>query len=553
MARLGGRQPSGSGTLRRMLALRGRAKCHLQRMAARNLALALARACGVRLTRVWLSRVLAVAATAIVSGCAVGPDFLVPPAPDVNSYTPKPLPPQTVAAGDAAGGPQRFVVGRDLPGDWWRLFGSPELKSLVERAVRNNPDVAAAQAALRVAQANMAAGAGAFFPSIDGNFGASRQKTGIASTSALNQDTPTYNLFTSQLQVSYTPDVFGGTRRSVESLQAQRDNQRFQFEATYLTLTSNVVVAAVQEASLRGQIDATHKLIKIETDLLHVLRAQLSAGVISEAEISTQEATLAQTEQALPPLEQQLAQQRHLLSALTGGLPNQEPPEIFELSRLHLPRELPVSLPSKLVEQRPDVRAAEENMHSASALIGVAVANRLPNISLTAAYGVNSLSIDQLVAPGSNIWSLGGTALMPIFHGGTLLEKERAARETFDQAASQYRSAVITAFRNVADSLTALQNDAAALQKSVRFEKAAGKTLSITRRRLQIGEINYLELLNAQQTYQRALITSVIAQSNRLADTAALFQALGGGWWNRDDVDHKKPTPYFALFNGPIY
>ncbi len=551
MARLGGRQPSGSGTLRRMVALRGTIVCHLQKVAARNSALP--RACRTGLTRHRLKRLLAVAATAVVSGCAVGPDFKVPPAPDVSGYTPQPLPTQTATAGDAAGGPQRFVIGRDLPGDWWRLFGSPELKSLVERAVQNNPDLAAAQAALRVAQANVAAGAGAFLPSVDGSFGASRQKTGIASTNGLNQDTPTYNLFTSQVQVSYTPDVFGGTRRSVESLQAQRDNQRFQLEATYLTLTSNVVVAAVQEASLRGQIEAAHRLIKIETDVLHVLRDQLSAGVISEAEISTQQATLAQTEQALPPLEQQLAQQRHLLSALTGGLPSQEPPETFDLTRLHLPRELPVSLPSKLVEQRPDVRAAEENMHSASALIGVAVANRLPNISLTATYGVNSLSIDQLLAPGSSIWSAGGTALMPIIHGGTLLERELAARETFEQASSQYRSAVITAFRNVADSLTALQNDAVAVQKSVGFEKAAGKTLSITRRRLQIGEVNYLELLNAQQTYQRALITSVVAQSNRLADTAALFQALGGGWWNRDDIDHKKPTPYFALFNSPIY
>ena len=342
-------------------------------------------------------------------------------------------------------------------------------------------------------------------------------------------------------------------RRSVESLQAQRDNQRFQLEATYLTLTSNVVVEAIQEASLRGQIAATYKLIKIETDLLHVLRDQLSAGVISEAEILTQEAALAQTEQALPPLERQLAQQRHLLSALTGGLPSQEPPEKFELAALHLPHELPVSLPSQLVEQRPDVRAAEENMHSASALIGVAVANRLPNLSLTASYGVNSLSVEQLFAPGSNTWGLGGTALMPLFHGGTLLENEQAARETFDQASSQYRSAVITAFKNVADSLTALQNDAVALQKAVAFEKAAGKTLNITRRRLQIGEVNYLELLNAQQTYQRALITLVVAQSNRLADTAALFQALGGGWWNRDDVEPPKRRHFFMTSNNAIY
>jgi NodT family efflux transporter outer membrane factor (OMF) lipoprotein len=540
-----------------MVALRGIVVCDVQKRAAHNPPLR--RACRTWLIRTWLtrdwrSRFLALAATAVaISGCAVGPDFIVPPAPDVGGYTPKPLPAQTAIVGDGTGGAQRFVTGRNLPGDWWRLFGSPELKSLVERAVQNNADLAAAQAALRVAQANMAAGAGAFFPSVDGNFGASRQKTGIASTTALSQDTPTYNLFTSQVQVSYTPDVFGGTRRSVESLQAQRDNQRFQLEATYLTLTSNVVVAAVQEASLRGQIAATHKLIKLETNLLHVLGNQLSAGIISEAEISTQMATLAQTQQELPPMEQRLAQQRHLLSALTNGLPNQEPPEKFELNALHLPRELPVSLPSQLVEQRPDVRAAEENMHSASALIGVAVANRLPNISLTASYGVNSLSVDQLFAPGSNIWGVGGAVSMPLLHGGTLFEREVAAREAYEQASSQYRSAVITAFKNVADALTALQNDAVALQNAVAFEKAAGRTLEITRRRLQIGEINYLELLNAQQTYQRALITHVIAQSNRLADTAALFQALGGGWWNRDDVVRKNPIPYFSVLSGPIY
>ena len=342
-----------------MVALRGTSLCHFRNRTARHPVWLAARRTG--LNQNWLSRFFAVAATAIVSGCAVGPDFKTLPAPDVSGYTPKPLPSQTVAANDSAGEPQRFVIGRDLPGDWWRLFGSPELKSLVDRAVQNNPDLAGAQAALRVAQANMVAGAGAFFPSLDGNFGASRQKTGIASSNALNQDTATYNLFTSQVQVSYTPDVFGGTRRSVESLQAQRDNQRFQLEATYLTLTSNVVVEAIQEASLRGQIAATYKLIKIETDLLHVLRDQLSAGVISEAEISTQEATLAQTEQALPPLQQQLAQQRHLLSALTGGMPSQEPPEKFELAALHLPHELPVSLPSHLVEQRPDVRRFETN------------------------------------------------------------------------------------------------------------------------------------------------------------------------------------------------
>jgi NodT family efflux transporter outer membrane factor (OMF) lipoprotein len=308
-----------------------------------------------------------------------------------------------------------------------------------------------------VAQANVATGQGAFFPSVDGGLGASRQKTGIGSTVGLATEPSTFNLFTGQVQVSYTPDVFGGTRRTVESLQARADIQQFQLEATYLALTANIVVAAVQEASLRGQIAVTNKLIKIANDLLHTLRDQLSAGVISESDILTQEAALAQIEQTLPPLQRQLAQQRHLISALSGGLPSQEPPERFDLEALHLPRDLPVSLPSQLVEQRPDVRAAEESMHYASALIGVAVANRLPNISLSASYGVNALSLDTLFVPGSNVWSVGGTALAPLFHGGTLFEREVAAREGFEQASSQYRSTVITAFKNVADCLTALQ------------------------------------------------------------------------------------------------
>jgi NodT family efflux transporter outer membrane factor (OMF) lipoprotein len=495
-------------------------------------------------------RVIAAVAAASLSGCAVGPDFSPPPAPDVGGYTPKPLPHQTAAAKDPVGAPQRFATGRDLPGDWWRLFGSPKLRSLVERALNNNPDLAAAQSALRVAQANVAAGQGAFLPIVDAGFSASRQETGAASKFGLSEPA-TFNLFTGQVLVSYNPDVFGGTRRAVESLQAQADNQRFQLEATYLALTANIVLAAIQEASLRGQIAATKKLIQIVTDVLHTLRNQLKLGIVSEANILTQETALAQTEETLPPLQQKLEQQRHLISALTGGLPTQEPPEKFELAALHLPRDLPVSLPSQLVEQRPDVRAAEANMQSTSALIGVAVANRLPNISLTGGVGTNALSIDQLFGPGSGIWSIGGAVLAPIFHGGALFQKEVAASEAFDQASSQYRSVVIAAFKNVADSLTALQNDAIALQKAVEFESSAAKTLTITRQRLQIGDISYLEMLTAQQNYQQALISLVVAQSNRLSDTTALFQALGGGWWNRADVEPPKPTSFFPGWLAP--
>jgi len=491
---------------------------------------------------------------ALVCGCAVGPDFAPPPPPNAAGYSAAPAPARTVVANVAGGESQRFLKGRDIPGDWWRLFGSQRLRTLTERALKNNPDLGAAQAALRVAQANLAAGKGAYFPTVTGNVFATRQKPQISGPATPDEngnlvlpESPTFNLFTGQVLVSYTPDVFGGIRRNVESLQAQSDNQRFQLEATYLTLTSNIVVAAVQEASLRGQIEATQSLIKIATDVLQLLRTQFNAGQISESDVVTQEAAMAQIEQTLPPLQRQLEQQRHLLSALTGGLPSQEPPEKFTLTALRLPRDLPVSVPSQLVQQRPDLRAAEENLHSASALIGVAVANRLPNVTLTGNVGTTAPQIAQLFSPGTGSWAIAGSLLQPIFDAGILYQHEVAARATFEQASSQYRSTVVTSFQNVADSLSALKNDAVALQKAVAAENASNRSLTIARRRLELGDINYILVLNAQQTYFQALLSRVQAQASRLADTAALFQALGGGWWNREDRDPPKQYPYFNL------
>jgi NodT family efflux transporter outer membrane factor (OMF) lipoprotein len=493
------------------------------------------------------------ASAALVCGCAVGPDFVAPvPPSDKGGYSAGPALTRTVASSVPGGESQHLLKGRDIPGDWWRLFGSRGLRTLTERALKNNADLATAQAALRVAQANLAAGKAAYFPTIGGNASATRQKPPIAGPAVPDDngnlvlpESPTFNLFTGQVNVSYTPDVFGGIRRNVESLQAQSDNQRFQLEATYLTLTSNIVVAAVQEASLRGQIDATNQLIKIATDVLKLLRTQFEAGQIAESDVLAQQAALAQIEQTLPPLERALAQQRHLLSALTGGLPSQEPLEKFTLAGLRLPRDLPVSVPSQLVQQRPDLRAAEENLHSASAQIGVAVANRLPAFTLTGNVGTTAPQVAQLFSPGTGNWALAAAVTQPIFDAGALYQKEVAARATFEQATSQYRSTVITSFQNVADSLTALSNDAVALQKAVAAEDAANKSLTITRRRLELGDINYILVLNAQQTYFQALLSRVQAQANRFADTAALFQALGGGWWNREDRDPPRQYPYF--------
>ena len=387
-------------------------------------------------------------------------------------------------------------------------------RSLVEQALTNNPDLQAAQAALRVARENTAAQRGAFFPSGRRElFGHPPEGHG-----GYPGDVPspsTFNIFTGQVSVSYAPDVFGANRRAVESLEAQAEAQRFQLEATYLTLTSNIVLAAVQEASLRGQIAATEKIIKIARDVLDLLRRQRALGQIAEADVVAQEAALAQIEQTLPPLQRQLQQQRHLLAALIGRFPSQQPRGTFTLASLHLPGNLPVTLPSILVSQRPDIRAAEANVHSASALIGVAIANRLPNITLTANDGSTAFDFSKLFSPGTGFWTLAGSVAQPIFRGGALFHRELAARAAFDQAAAQYRSTVIVAFQNVADALTALQTDATALHKAIAAERAAARSLDITRQRLQLGDINYLALLNAQQTYQQALISLVQAKANR--------------------------------------
>jgi NodT family efflux transporter outer membrane factor (OMF) lipoprotein len=487
-------------------------------------------------------------AAMLLAGCAVGPDFVPPPVPDVNGYTPEPLGKFTASAATPGGEAQHFVRDLDLPGQWWTLFHSKPLNSLVEKALAANPDLQAAQAALRVAKENVYAQQGALLPVVDGNFNGIRQKPPIGDPSDVGSEAPTFNLFTGQLNISYSPDVFGGTRRSIESLAAQADAQRFALEATYLTLTSNLAGAAVQEASLRGQIAAAQSIIKIESDVLDLLRRQRGLGAVAEADVVAQEAALAQVEQILPPLQKQLAQQRDLLAALSGGFPSERLPQRFVLASLRLPRKLPVSLPSKLVAQRPDIQAAQANLQSASAQIGVAIANRLPNIALSGTTGSTALSIDQLFTPGTGFWFAAGSVTQPLFHGGTLLHRELAAKAAYDQAQAQYRSTVITAFQNVADALRAIQSDAVALEKAVASERAAGRSLHITRQRLELGDINYLSLLNAQQTYQQALLSLAQAKAARYADTVALFQALGGGWWHRSDVDPEHPISVVDIF-----
>jgi NodT family efflux transporter outer membrane factor (OMF) lipoprotein len=469
----------------------------------------------------------------------VGPNFKQPPPPDVTAYTATPLS-RTVSTTNLAGGnPQYFVEGLDITGEWWTLFHSKPLNDLIESSLSNNPSIKAAQAALVVARENVLAQRGAFWPSITGSFSASRQKTSEAISPTPNSGALYFSLYTPQVSVSYVPDVFGLNRRTVESLRAQEEAAHFALVATHITLSANVVAAAIQEASLRAQIAGTRELLSVSTRMVEVLSNQFSKGYVNRLDLAAQESQLAQVAASLPPLFKQLAQQRDLLAVLSGQFPSQGPANQFELSSLRLPQQLPLSLPSQLVEHRPDVRQAEENLHAACAQIGIAMANRLPNFMLSADVGATALEAGKLFAGGTGFWTLAGSVTQPIFQGGALLHKERAARAAFTQAAEQYRSAVLTAFQNVADTLNALEQDAEALKAAAAAKDAASTTLDLAKRQFQSGYANYLALLSAEQTYRQAIINLVQAQANRYSDSAALFQALGGGWWNLMDLSQE--------------
>ena len=477
--------------------------------------------------------------TAVLAGCAVGPNYKKPEAPKVDGYTSSPVTNIDAVTNITGGEAQRFTEGADIAGDWWTLFHSQALNDLIARSFKANPNIKSAQAALQVSRETVLSQNGAYYPSVAGSFSASLDKTSAAVSPNTFSGALYYSFYTPQVAVSYTPDVFGLNRRTVESLNAQAEQQRFALAATFITLSANVVSAAVNEASLRSQIAATTNLIGVNTKALGILRAQFSKGYANRIDLAAQESNLAQLAATLPPLLKQLAQQRDALAVLVGAFPSQDQAEKFDLSSLQLPQDLPLSLPSKLIEQRPDIRQAEENMHSASALVGVAVANRIPNITLTAAAGSTALSIDKLFTSGTGFWGVGGTITQPLFQGGTLLHKQRVAKAAYVQAAEQYRGAVLTAFQNVADTLNALEQDGHALQTASDAEHAAKITLDLTQKQLQTGYVSYLTLIAAETAYQQAVLTLVQAQANRYADTAALFVALGGGWWNSPDITQK--------------
>jgi NodT family efflux transporter outer membrane factor (OMF) lipoprotein len=493
---------------------------------------------------------------ATLAGCAAGPDFKRPPAPAANGYAPTDrISEATASAPVLAGESQRFNPTADIPFDWWTLFQSPQINSLIQRAFKVNSSIESAQAALRQAQAYAAAQNGFFYPTVGASYSPSRNKLagnmssaapgpqGNGNVIAAVPPNPTYyNFHVAQLTVGYVPDVFGLNRRQVESAEAQVAAQKLQLEATYITLASNVVAAAIQEASTRAQLAAMERIVAINKENLDILRKQLSLGYVSGLEVAAQEASLAQAEQSLAPLQKQLEQTRDLIRALVDNSPNEDVEEKFELASLHLPQELPLSLPSKIVEQRPDVRAAEEQLHFASAQAGVAIANRLPQFAVTGAIGGMADTPSWMFRTGGSFFNLAASVSQTIFDGGTLRAKSRAAEQALIQAGAQYRSTVTTALQNVADTLYTIQSDANALKAAAAAAQAAQTTLDLTRKQYELGYVNYQAQLAAEQNYLQSVINLAQAQTNRLGDTVALYQALGGGWWNRPDVTATQET-----------
>ncbi len=470
----------------------------------------------------------------LLNSCAVGPNYKRPEAPLPKTYTKTTLGKKTKATHTQFGKAQQFKTEADLPAEWWALFHSKPLNDLVMASLKHNPNVESAKAALHAAFENVYAQRGAFFPFVGGAAMAAPQKTAGVLQSLLADNQYNFTLYTGELLVSYTFDVFGGVRRQMESLIAQAEFQRLQLEATYLTLTTNVVNAAIQEAALREQIVATHRIIASQIKITSIYQQRIKLGDAAKSDLATQEALLATSEASLPPLEKQLALQRDLLNALTGRFPDDAMTPQFKLSALQLPRALPLSLPSTLLEHRPDIRAAEEQMHAANALIGVATANRLPNITIGFTnLGATALSMAGLFANNAPFWTLTGIIAQPIFDGGTLLHRQRAAKALYEQAAAQYRLTIINAFQNVADTLKAIKADAITLSATNKASNAAVKSLTIAQKQLTLGDGTTLSILINEQLVQQAQLNLIQAQANRLSDTVALFQALGGGWWNR--------------------
>jgi NodT family efflux transporter outer membrane factor (OMF) lipoprotein len=465
-----------------------------------------------------------VAFAGLLSACAVGPSFRPPAPPAADRYTPAPL-------GQTADG-QHFVVGGAVMARWWTLYGSPKLDALEDEALKANSDLAAAEAALRQARELYLAQRASLWPTVALAASATRAKNAATIAPPLANNSEEYTLFQGQLNLTYTLDVFGGLHRQVESAAAQADNQRYETEAAYLTLTTNVANAALQIAGLDDQLRAASDAVAVDRRTLALTRSQQRLGQASTADVAAAEAALEQAEQQTPPLRKAIDVQRDLLAVLIGRPSEAAPTDALALADFRLPRELPVSLPADLVRQRPDVLAAEANLHAASAQVGVAIAARLPTFTLDGSAGGASSRLLTLLSNGNTLWSVGGDVAQTVFDAGALKHRQRAAEAALEQSKAQYRSTVLGALQNVADVLQSIVEDASAEDHAAAAAGASSRSLKLAEGQFKAGETGVLPVLTAQASLAQVDVALAQAHAARLADGAALFQALGGGWWN---------------------
>lgn len=477
-----------------------------------------------------LSRSLQITACSILlAACAVGPVFKTPESPQTTSYSRELSKEQPLEQ-------LNLVPNTDIPAQWWTLFESEALNALIQQALNSNPGLEAAKARLRASKETLQAETSSLlFPTVDASTASSRQKI---SGTAFGGRSNIFTLHNASVDVAYSVDIFGGGRRFLESIEAQVEFDSFQLEATYLTLTSNIVTTAITEASLRAQLIATNEIITAEEEQLQVAEQQFELGVIAKAELLSQRTAVARSRTQLPPLQKALAQSRHQQAILSGQHPGESELPEFDLESLHMPKDLPLTLPSTLTRQRPDVRAAEALLHQASAQIGIATANLYPKITLSGSYGSEATKISDLFSGGSAVWNLGAGVLQPVFRGGELRARQRVAVASYEQAQAQYKETVLLAFRHVADVLLALQTDMDNLSLQKESKDLSTQTLQLVQLQFKEGAVSYLGLLNAQTQYQQSRIAYIQARSALYADTAALFQALGGGWWNRQEMNN---------------
>lgn len=463
----------------------------------------------------------------LLAGCAAGPDFQRPAPPEVEGYTAAPMPARTASAPTALGGAQHFNKGASVDAQWWHALGSPTLNQLIEEAFRSSPTLSAAKATLRQAQEIHSAQTGStLYPRVDAGMGAQRQRL---NPSAFGQagSAKEFSLYNANLGVHYQLDLSGGNRRSLESLAARAEHRRHELEGARLTLAANIATAAISQARLAGQVQSTEALLRAQDEQLHLTRERVRIGQAAPADVLPLQAQVEESRAGLPALRKQLQQNQHLLAVLTGRTPGSAQVPVFTLEDFTLPSELPVVLPSELVRRRPDIQAAESLMHAANAEYGVAVAKMYPQLNLSANLGSQALSAGALFGSGSAVWSLVAQLTQPLFDRGLPAQK-RASLAAFDAAAANYQSVVLESLREVADILRAVENDAEALTSLAKADAAAQGSLESAQKRYALGAASYLELLLAQEKLQQTRIKLISAQAQRLVDSAALYQAMGG-------------------------